>query len=79
MEQLYVYYHCDEWKMNDSMSLIGVFEESKLKKILIDDLRNKDIEIDDRDEEEILKMDMWTLESLLKYGHFQKIDLNERQ
>lgn len=76
---LFVYFHCDQWKMADSLSLVGVFEENKLKEIIIEDIKNGDVELDGRDEEEIQKKDIRTIESLLVYGHIQPIKLNERQ
>lgn len=78
MEQLYVYFYCDEWKSTDSMSFVGVFEESILKQMIIEDVKRNDVAVDDRDEEEIRAMDMYTLNSLLEYGYFQAVTINER-
>lgn len=29
---MYLYYHCNAWKNYDSMRLVGVFDETHLKK-----------------------------------------------
>jgi len=78
MEQLYIYFHCDEWKSWDSMGLIGVFEESKLRQEIIEDLKNGYIELDEREKSEILEMDIRTMQELLKYGYIEPVELNER-
>lgn len=79
MDRFFVYYSCDEWKMWDSMRLIGVFDEETLKQVIIRDLHKKDIELDDRDDDEIMNMDIQTINSLIKYGHIEEVHLNERR
>ncbi|QST02543.1 hypothetical protein IMZ31_24140 (plasmid) [Pontibacillus sp. ALD_SL1] len=76
MDKLYVYYHCDQWKMTNSYHLVGVFTEDKVKEVVIKDLRKGDVECSDRDEDEIIKMDIRTLDTLLVYGHIQPVELN---
>lgn len=75
---VYVYYHCDQWKSRDSMRLVGVFDEETLKRTIIEDIQAKDVELDDRDEAEILSMDIRILDGLLVYGHLDTITLNQR-
>lgn len=76
---LFAYYHCDQWKMKDSMDLVGVFQEDKLKEAIIEDVKNETIKLDEREEEEIKTMDIRTLNSLIEFGHIQEVKLNERQ
>lgn len=78
MEKYYIYYHCDQWKMNDSMNVVGVFTETKLKETLVEDLDKSEIKLDNRDVEEILEMDIRTINSLIEFGHIVEITLNER-
>ncbi|MFY3791616.1 hypothetical protein ACOQFO_07950 [Ureibacillus sp. MALMAid1270] len=61
------------------MALVGVFEESKLKEVIIEDLQNDYIKLDEREAKEIKEMDIRTLESLIEFGHIQLIELNEHQ
>lgn len=78
MEKHYIYYYCDQWKMTDSMNVVGVFTEAKLKEALVEDLDKGEIKLDNRDVEEILEMDIRTINSLIELGHIVEITLNER-
>jgi hypothetical protein len=74
----YLYYHCNQWKMRDSFNLVGVFEESKLKQIIIEDVKNEDIEFSNKDVDTIVDMDVRTIDNLITYGYIEKIVFNER-
>lgn len=78
MDKHFIYYHCDQWKMKNSMTVIGVFTEAKLKQIIVEDLRCQDIELDRKSDDEILDMSISTLNSLIQFGHIEEITLNER-
>ncbi|MFY0519272.1 hypothetical protein ACOMCU_15815 [Lysinibacillus sp. UGB7] len=36
MDMYFIYYHCDQWKTNSSMKIIGVFTEPKLKQTIVE-------------------------------------------
>lgn len=74
----YIYNSCDQWKSHDSMRLVGIFDEENLKKVIIEDVKSKEIELDDRDEKEIEEMDIRTLNGLMTYGYVERIELNQR-
>lgn len=78
MEKHFIYYHCNQWKMTDSMNVVGVFTEAKLKETIVEDLDKGEIKLDNRDVEEILEMDIRTINSLIEFGHIIEITLNER-
>jgi hypothetical protein len=74
----YLYYRCDRWKMRTSFELVGIFGESKLKQIIIEDINNKDIEFDNRNVEEIAGMEEQEINNSITYGYLEKVFFNER-
>lgn len=77
-EKFYAYFYCNEWKERSSMSLQGVFDEETLRQVIVEDLKNNDVELDDRPPEEIMTMTIREINDLLKYGYVMEIELNER-
>lgn len=76
MEKLYTYFSCDEWKSHSSSRLIGVFTESKLREIILEDLENGDIELCDIDD--INSLSINDINNLIVYGMILEIEINER-
>jgi hypothetical protein len=65
--------------MRTSFELVGIFEENKLKQIIIEDINNKDLEFDNRNVEEIAEMEEQEMNNSITYGYIEKVFFNERQ
>lgn len=76
--QYYVLFTCDEWKSYASMSLVGVFTLTKLRKVVKRRIKKGDFEYG-RDIKEIDEIDGNEIDKLLTYGFIQSIELNEEQ
>jgi cell division FtsZ-interacting protein ZapD len=74
-KELYVLYACDEWKSSDSMGLLGVFDENKIKDALKKMLKQKDIELETS--KSIDEIETERLNAYVKYAHIEQIDLND--
>ncbi len=72
----YELFSCDEWKSHASMSLVGVFNFTKLKRIIKDRVKKDKFEFG-RDIKEIDKMTWHEIEVALAYGYIQELELNE--
>lgn len=92
MENLYAYYTCDEWKSTNSMHLVGIFTETKLREVVLEDYKNNDIELDGyepedlkemkeegEDVEMINEMGVDAFNDTFIYLYVSSIEINERQ
>jgi cell division FtsZ-interacting protein ZapD len=75
--KLYVLFACDEWKSSDSMGLLGVFDEVKIKEALKKLLKQGDIELETS--KSIDEIDVDRLNAYVKYAHVEQYDLNDMQ
>ena len=79
MSQWYMYSFCDQWKSFGSMGLVGIFDEDRLKREIVKDLDNGNVELDEGTEPEDIQSMSWKdIEIRLTYGNIQPITLNER-
>ncbi len=76
-QELYVLFACDEWKSSDSMGLLGVFDESNIKKALEKLLKQGDIELEV--DKAIDEIDIERMNAYVKYAHIEQIELNDMQ
>jgi len=65
---LYAYFHCDKWKMKDSMRLVGIFTKNKLLQKLQE--HGLDIELHKN-------ASVQELNDNLQYGYVEVVFLNE--
>ena len=89
MANIYGLYNCDQWRSHGSMSIIGVTKSlNKMKKAIIKELRNNNIEFTNNDEisddvELCLKLKtiktfeelLSTYQSFLNYVYIEVLDL----
>ena len=73
--ELYVLFACDEWKSSDSMGLLGVFDEKKIKDALKKMLQHGDIELETS--KSIDEIETERLNAYVKYAHVEQYDLND--
>ena len=75
---MYIYFHCDAWKNYDSMRLVGVFDETHLRKAVRKDLNEKRVSLDPEYQERLEHLEVTELDKMLEYGYIQELTLNER-
>lgn len=75
---MYIYFHCDEWKSRNSMSLIGVFDEEHLRLAVSEDLKRKDVELEGFHSDDEADFSIDELINNLDYAFIQRVSLNER-
>lgn len=71
---MYAYFHCDAWKNHASMSLVGLFDEQNLRRVIKEDLSNKDIELEGDPD----RMPVNDMANRVEYGFILPIVPNER-
>jgi len=77
MEEVYVYYSCDQWKSKDSMSLIGIFTDKNiLIKKIKEDLVKGHIQFYGTIEQ-FEKGNISELNNNIEYGHIDVLSLNK--
>ncbi len=74
-QELYVLFTCDEWKSSNSMLLVGVFDESKIKFALKKLLKQSDIELGT--EKSIDEIEIDELNDYVTYAYIEQVDLND--
>lgn len=72
----YALFSCNEWKERASMDLIGVFTENKIRQIIRKKIKKNDFEYG-ADIKEIQTGDIDHIDTLLKYGFIQELNINE--
>lgn len=76
MRPYYALFSCDQWKMKNSMNLLGVFNETQLKVAVRKMINSKDFEFES-DVREIKNMTPHEMDVHLTYGFIQPVTLNE--
>lgn len=76
MEKYYILFNCDEWKMHDSMKIVGVFDLSMLIDTLKTRINSKEYEFEG-DTEDIDTMSIREINTSLRYGDIQEVEINE--
>lgn len=74
-QELYVLFTCDEWKSRDSMWLLGVFDENKIKVALKKLLKQNDIELGT--DKSIDEIEVDELNDYVTYAYIEQVDLND--
>ena len=74
-KRYFALFSCDEWKSYKSQRLIGVFDESNLKKIVAEKIKDRDFELNI--DKEVEESSIWDLKNCLEYAYIEEIKLNK--
>lgn len=77
--EYFVLFTCDEWKGYSSMRLVGVFNLTKLRKVVKKMIKSDDFSCDGYDIKDIDVLGGSDINNMITYGFIQPIGLNEEQ
>ena len=74
---IYLLFHCDQWKSKDSMRLVtATTKPEKLKKVLTEEVRRKNMEVHNNHS---LYLPVEQINGQLDYGYIEIVRDGERQ